>query len=186
VFAAWPVLLLVQASLVGAGRTALHRKLGVYGVVLAAAMVVLGVYASILAAQRPSGFVGVAAPPLVFLLVPLTDMLLFPAFVTLAVVKRREAQAHKRLMLLASMNLMTAAVGRFPGITTVQNPLVFFLLSDVFLVALVAWDLRSRGRLHPVTLWGGVVYVLSQPARVALAGSAIWLSIASWLTGVPV
>ena len=65
VFTAWCLLLVVQAALVSAGRTALHRRLGVAGTVLAAAMVVLGVHASLVAARRPSGFVGIDAPPLV-------------------------------------------------------------------------------------------------------------------------
>jgi uncharacterized membrane protein YozB (DUF420 family) len=184
VFTAWCVLLLVQTSLVGAGRTPQHRKLGVAGAFLAAVMVVLGVHASLLAARRPTGFVGVDAPPLVFLLIPLADMVLFSAFVSLAVLKRRDLQAHKRYMVLASTSLMTAAVGRWPGVVTAP-PLVGHLVSDLFLAALVAWDLRSRGRVHPVTLWGGIALVLSQPLRLWLSQTPAWLAVARWATGTP-
>ena len=182
VFTAWCLLLVVQAALVSAGRTALHRRLGVAGTVLAAAMVVLGVHASLVAARRPSGFVGIDAPPLVFLLIPLADMVLFPAFVSLAVLKRRELQSHKRYMLLASTSLMTAAVGRWPGVITAP-PLVGYLVTDLFLAALVAWDVKSRGRVHPVTLWGGFVLVLSQPGRLWLSETPAWLAVARWITG---
>ena len=184
VFTAWCVLLMVQTSLVSAGRTAQHRKLGVAGAVLAATMVVLGVYASLVAARRPTGFVGVPAPPLVFLLIPIADMVLFAGFVSLAVLKRRELQTHKRYMLLASTSLMTAAVGRWPGVITAP-PLVGYLVTDLFLAALVAWDLKSRGRIHPVTLWGGTLLVLSQPLRLWLSETPAWLAFARWATGTP-
>lgn len=182
VFTAWCVLLVVQTSLVSAGRTPQHRRLGVAGAVLAATMVVLGVHASLLAARRPTGFVGVDAPPLEFLLIPVADMVLFAGFVTLAVLKRRDLQAHKRYMLLASTSLMTAAVGRWPGVITAP-PLVGYLVTDLFLAALVAWDLKSRGRLHPVTLWGGMALVLSQPLRLWLCETQAWLAFARWATG---
>src|SRR5215213_1603853 len=96
------------------GRTPLHRTLGWYGAGLAAAMVATGTYAALVAANRPTGFTGMPVPPLQFLAVPAFDILLFPAFVALAVVKRRDAQAHKRLMLLASVNLVAAAFARWP------------------------------------------------------------------------
>src|SRR5262245_15221034 len=52
VFTAWFAVLLAQATLVAAGRTDLHRRLGVAGVTLAAGMVVLGTVVAIRAAQR--------------------------------------------------------------------------------------------------------------------------------------
>jgi hypothetical protein len=113
-FAAWCVFLVGQAALVSGGRTPLHRTLGWYGAGLAAAMVATGTYAALVAANRPTGFTGMPVPPLQFLAVPAFDILLFPAFVALAVVKRRDAQAHKRLMLLASVNLVAAAFARWP------------------------------------------------------------------------
>jgi hypothetical protein len=51
-------------------------------------------------------------------------------------------------------------------------------------VALAVWDLRSRGRLHPVTLWAGLGYILSQPLRLALSGTEAWLAFARWATGL--
>jgi hypothetical protein len=151
VFSGWCVLLVVQSALVTAGRTPLHRRLGVWGAGLAASMVALGTHAALVAARRDSGFVGIPVPPLQFLVVPIFDMLLFASFVTLAVVRRRDAQAHKRLMLLATLNLITAAIARWPGVIGVGSPLLFFFLSDLFLVPLVLWDRSTRGRLHPAT-----------------------------------
>ena len=182
VFASWFVLMIVQASLVASRRTALHRTLGAWAMLLVAAMVWLGLEAAVTVARRPTGFVGIQVPPLQFLVVPFVDMLMFPALVSLAVVKRRQPQAHKRLMLLASIAIMTAAVARLPGVIG-GSPLVFFGLTDALLIPLVVWDYRTTGRLHPVTLWGGLALVLSHPLRLALSGTPQWLAFAHWLTG---
>jgi hypothetical protein len=182
-FTAWIVLLVTQATLVAKGRLVLHRRLGTAGAWLAAAMIALGVYAALVAANRPGGFIGVPVPPLQFLIVPLTDMVLFGTLVALAVANRREAQTHKRLMLLATINLTTAAFARFPLVAD-AGPLAAFALTDAFVVALAVWDFRTRGRLHPATLWGGLAIIASQPLRLVLSGTAPWLAFATWLAGM--
>jgi hypothetical protein len=58
-FAAWMLLLIIQPSLVRVGCVALHRRLGTFGGVLAASMVVMGMLGAMIAAQRPGGFFGV-------------------------------------------------------------------------------------------------------------------------------
>jgi hypothetical protein len=182
-FAAWIVLLVVQTSLVAGGRTSLHRTIGPLGAVLAATMVVLGTVAALTAAQRATGFVGIPLPPLQFLAVPLFDMALFATFTALAIARRRDAQSHKRLMLLATVNLMTAAIARWPMIGALGPP-AYFGLTDLFIVALAVWDFRTRGRLHPVTLWGGLLILISQPLRLIVSGTAAWLAFAQFATGV--
>jgi hypothetical protein len=57
------------------------------------------------------------------------------------------------------------------------------LLADVFFAALVAYDLKKQGRLHPATMWGGGVMLLSQPARVLLSHTDAWNSFAARLIG---
>ena len=183
-FAGWCVLLVVQASLVGFGRTALHRRVGVLGGGLAGAMVALGIVGAITAAGREGGFLGVPVPPLQFLIVPLFDVALFATFVALAIRRRRDPQAHKRWMLLATLNLLPAAFARWPVVFETGNPFVYFGLSWLFVVALAAWDWRTRGRLHPVTLWGGAATIVSLPLRLALSGSAAWLALAERLVSV--
>ena len=41
-------------------------------------------------------------------------MALFATLVGLAVARRRDTQSHKRLMLLASVNLLAAGIARWP------------------------------------------------------------------------
>ena len=183
VFSCWILLLVVQTSLIAGGRAGVHRTIGPYGAALAAAMVVLGTIAALVAARRPTGFVDVPVPPLQFLAVPLFDIALFAVFVGLAVARRRDAQSHKRLMLLGTLDLVTAAVARWP-LGFDPGPLGFFGLTDLFLVPLAIWDFRTRGRLHPVTLWGGLAIIASQPLRLLISGTQGWLGFARWATGL--
>jgi hypothetical protein len=183
-FSAWCVLLVTQTMLVGAGRTDLHRRLGMLGVAIAAGMVVLGVAGALVAANRPTGFNAVPVPPLQFLVVPLFDIVFFMAFFGLAIANRANPQSHKRWMVLATITLLGAAFARWPYVWKIGNPFAYYGLADLFIVALVVWDLRTRRKLHPVTRWGGLAFIVSQPARLALAGTAAWLAFAGWLTGL--
>jgi hypothetical protein len=183
VFTLWILLFVLQVSLVARGNVATHRKLGVAGGFLVVAMFVLGVLGALAAASRTGGFIGIPIPPLQFLAIPLFDMIVFPAFITMAFLQRHNAQSHKRWMLLATLNLITAAIARWPIVETL-GPLAYFGLTDLFVVVLAIWDFRSRGKLHPVTLWGGLLMIVSQPLRLVVSGTDAWLSFAQWATGL--
>jgi hypothetical protein len=53
----------------------------------------------------------------------------------------------------------------------------------VLIVALGAYDVVSRGRIHAATLWGGLLILLSQVGSLLLAGSTMWMTFAHWITG---
>lgn len=179
VFSAWVLLFLVQTALVAKRRLRLHRRLGVAGAALAAVMVVVG-FGTALAGAR-AGSAPPDVPPLVFLVVPFFDILLFAGFVTAAVLARRRKEAHKRLMLLAYLALLTAPVARLPGVLAL-GPLGFFAIAYLtFLLLFAAYDLWSRRRVHPVYVWGGALLVLSAPGRLMLAGTGVWMGFAEWL-----
>lgn len=182
-FTAWIVLLVAQTSMVAGGRIDLHRRTGPFGIALAVAMVVLGTFGALIAARRPTGFTDLPIPALQFLAIPICDVVLFATFVGLAAAMRRNAETHKRLMLLATINLITAAIARWPGVLS-AGPVAFFGLTDLFIVAIGVWDFRTRGRLHPVTLWGGLAIIVSQPLRLVVSGTEGWLAFARWATGL--
>ena len=185
VFSAWIGFLVSQALLIRNRNIQLHRSAGWFGVAIAAAVVLLGTYGALVAAQRPGGFIGVPLPPLQFLIVPFVDMLLFGLFVALAIMWRRDPQSHKRLMLLATINLLEAAFVRFPlDFIAAGAPFTSFGLQDLFIVAMVVWDVRSSGRLHRVTLWAGLLTIVSQPLRLVISDTSLWLGFANWLVGV--
>lgn len=176
IFTSWVLLFICQTALVAARRTDIHRRLGIAGAILAATMIVVGVVTAIDAARRGSSPPGI--DPLAFLIVPIFDMVVFGILVGAAVWMRRRTETHKRLMLAGTISLVTAAVARLPG---VAGPIAFFALTDVFLVPGVVYDLRSRGRIHPAYVWGGLLLIASQPLRLALAGTSAWLSLAASL-----
>jgi len=184
-FAAWYLLLPVQASLVAARRVGWHRRLGFASLSLAAGMIVLGILGSLVAARRPTGFIDVPVPPLQFLIVPVAAIVLFAAFVTLAVVARRDPQAHKRYMLLASIVMLEAAVARWPfAFMNSSSPISFLdmpsLVTDLFLGPLIVWDFAARGRMHPVTLIGGAAIIATHAVRMPLGSTAGWEALAGW------
>jgi hypothetical protein len=63
-----------------------------------------------------------------------------------------------------------------------NGPRAFFAATDVFIVAALVHDLASRGRLHPASIWGGLLVVVSQPLRLAIAGTGAWMAVARALT----
>ena len=179
-FSAWILLLLTQTTLIAADRADIHRKLGAFGALLAAAMVPLGIAVAIWSIRNDHTPPGI--DPRSFLVLPFFDIALFAIFVTAGVVKRRQPQAHKRLLLLATITMLDAAIARLPGLFTLGPP-VFFAIQDVFLLAAIFYDYKSRGRVHPAYIWGGLLILLSQPLRLVLSGTPLWLAFGDWVKG---
>jgi hypothetical protein len=178
-FTAWVLLFIVQTALVASRRVAVHRRLGVAGAALAAAMIVAGTFTAIATAARGSAPVG--ADPLTFLVIPLFDMVLFATFVTAALARRSDKEAHKRLMLLAYISIIVAAVARLPGGLR-GGPPVFFGLSFLFVVVAGIYDVLSRRRVHRVYLWGGALLAVSVPLRLLISKTGAWRTVAELLT----
>jgi hypothetical protein len=175
-FTAWMVFLVVQTGLVASRRTALHRRLGVAGGILAIAMTVAAMAMTIDLARRSA-----AAPTdigLAFTIVPFFTVVVFPVLVGIALLFRRQPEVHKRLMLIATLELVTAGVARMPGAGSMP---LFFVLTDVGLVAILAYDLVARGRPHPATVWGGLLLIATQVLRTTAGGTAAWIAFARLL-----
>ena len=179
VMSTWIALLVVQTALVEFGRTDLHRRLGIAGVGgVAVLLVVIGATAALEAARRgfsPSPQV----TPLMFLAIPLVDLLVFSILVGIAVANRRKSATHKRLMLLATVGMLTPAVARLPIDALKQGGLpAFFGVTIACVLLVVAIDTVRHRRLHPAFGWGAVLVIAAVPARIALAQSDAWVSIA--------
>ena len=115
---AWMALFFVQALLIRSGRRALHQKLGVGGLFVAAGVFLSGVYVLVLAIPRLIDLASPADPAVVIAeLLPgftgdLGMFLFFICAVGAAAYFRRRAVTHKHLMLLASMTLVTVPIAR--------------------------------------------------------------------------
>lgn len=197
-FSAWPLFLFSQAWLASRGRLRQHRAWGLAGIALASAMVVLGVAAAISTLRHglASGYGDVSRA---FFLVPLTALGLFTGFVIAAIVHRADRGWHQRLMLLATIALLQAAVARVffvlatgggPGLRPGLGPpppllltMVPGFLLELFIVAGMIHDWRRRGRPHPAWIIGAVVITAAMLLRVPIAGSRAWLDFASFMAG---
>ena len=182
VFTGWLALMVVQPMLIARRDLALHRKLGYAGAALAAAMVLVGNVTAI--AAMHSGFIGLG-DPLVFYAVPFFAINSFAVAVWLAVKWRRRADYHKRLILLANVGLLGAAVARIP-LASIQAgaPFTFIFLPNLVTVAGALYDWRTRGRLHPVWIWGGLAMLASQIVMFAVMGTAAWHGFAGFMAGL--
>ena len=178
-YTAWTLLFLGQALLVTAGRVRVHRQVGAAGAGLALAMIPLGYFTAIAGARR--GHNPARWPDaLAFLAIPLVDVAVFGVLATTAVLVRRRPAAHKRLMLLATISLLAAPLGRIPvvGDSPVLTIGVYSLLALICPLA----DWIATRRVHPAFIWGPALVVGTLPLRVVLGFSDTWHAVAEWLT----
>jgi len=179
-FTGWIALLLTQVTLVANDRVDVHMRLGMFGVAVAVAMVVVGLLTAINAARLghvPPG----APPPLMFLAIPVFAIVEFAILFGAAIALRGNSQTHKRLMLLATITIVGAAIARLP-LPFAGTPPGFFAIADLFILAGVIHDWRKQGRVHPVYAWAGSLLVALQPLQLAIMGTGAWLAFATWLT----
>ncbi len=182
IFTSWIALFLIQTTLVARKRTRIHMRLGIAGGVLAVLMLLIGSLTAIVRAKTvtaPPGFPN----PLVFLTIPLGDMLVFAILISTAFYFRLRADIHKRVMLLATIGILPAAVARLPFDFILRSgPIAFFGLADLFIIPCLIWDLATRGRPHRATVLAAALIVISQPLRLVIGNTHAWLVFATWLT----
>ena len=178
-FSAWIGFLIVQTSLVAARRTSWHRRLGWGGAVLAVLVVAAATTAGITTARREAA-AGLQDAAEAFLTIPIFSMLAFSGLVASAVLLRSRPQAHKRLMLLATISVLDAPIARWPGAPGATG---VFVLVDLLIVAGILYDMVSRRRVHAAYLWGGAVVLASQWPRDPVGRSDVWHAVAAALIG---
>ena len=174
----WTLLLIYQSWLATSGNIARHRDVAMAGVSLATAMTIFGMLAAINAAQR-AGAAGFAEGGVAFMIVPMAAILSFAILVIAAIVNVHRSDWHKRLLISATAVILDAPIARpfiayimmgghlppFEGTAglaglpvpplPVAVPLPPALIGDLFIVAGMIYDWRTRGRVHPAYLWAG-------------------------------
>jgi uncharacterized membrane protein YozB (DUF420 family) len=181
IFSAWFALLAVQTWLIRDGALRLHRRLGYAGAALGTGVVLFGTYAALRAANRPSGFIAVPLPPEQFLAVPLVGLALFAVLLGLAVINRNRPACHKRLILLASIDLLGAAIARIPMMLPILPVWIDSVVYAGFVAALASWDLSACRRIRPETLWGGGALIGLNFAALPIGQTAAWQVAAHWM-----
>lgn len=183
VFTLWVILLVVQTQLVAAGRTNIHRRLGMVGVVIAVLMEVFGLLVPLAAAQDGDHLPAMTVAAT--MAIQLMNTVTFPLLFGTAIYFRRQPALHKRLMLLASLAIMSPAYVRILRqcctVIPVRPVFIAYLLVDLTVLTLFVYDWRTQGRIHRATLWGGLLVLVAHPLRFWLGTTSGWERIAAWL-----
>ena len=180
-FTLWMVFLLVQEGLIAGRKVKWHMQLGLVGFGLAVAMVVLGLLAGTDALRRGSSPPGLDAET--FYIVPLTAVIMFAVMVWLAYRYRFNAITHKRLIIVATIDIAGAAIGRLPVAALQHTPPLQNVVTLAFLLLLVAYDVISQGRVQKATLWAGLALMAVQLVRVPLGMTPAWHAFATMMGG---
>jgi hypothetical protein len=182
-FTLWLLTLVVQTTLVSVRKVKLHMSLGLGGFSLAAAMVVLGSLAAVDSLRRGMSPPWSGLSPEVFFVIPATDILLFAVLAAWAYAVRRRPDQHKRLIMIATISLLDAAIGRFPATVTPMGPLTQMIILFSFLAIMASYDVITRKSIHRVTWIASLIIIVVQVARVPLAQTASWVHFAHIIRG---
>ena len=162
-FSTWIVFFIAQSALVRARKVSIHRLLGWFGAGLAAAMVVVGFTIAVIMTRFDIVVLqqkGVDS----FLSIPFGDMIIFGSCMAMAIYWRKKPEYHRRLVFIASCQLMDAAIGRFDFMF---NHNLFYLALDGLIALGMARDWVVDGRVHKI-------YRYALPAMIVVQSLAIY------------
>jgi hypothetical protein len=111
----------------------------------------------------------------------LGDMVIFGTLIYFAFRERFNPAAHKRLILLATISLLEAAINRWPFAIFHQSPFMIDVVAYSFLIFLVAYDLWATHRVHRATILGGIFLVVLQELELPIGSTAVWQNFATWV-----
>jgi uncharacterized membrane protein YozB (DUF420 family) len=179
VMSTWLLIFITQTSLISANNARLHRKLGVVAFVMIPLMLGLAWAMTIVNTNAMQGNFN----PLPFMVIPMGDIGLFAILAGAAMYYRRDPEAHKRLMILANINIVAPAVFRLgmPQIP-VFGFYSFWAVVDLLVLAGPIYDLLRGRKLHKAYLYGGLLIIAAQPFRLWFMNTGVWDSIARMLT----
>lgn len=134
----WILLAIAQPFLVAMGRRDIHKRLGIFGAVLAALIVLVGFRLGIAAAQvNPPDLRIFGMVPKQFVAIPLSSIITFGIFVAIGIRYRNRPEIHRPFMLLASLAIVTAAIGRINILNTWYAGTILETVFTAFLATLL-------------------------------------------------
>ena len=182
VMSAWVIFFSVQALLIRTKNVKLHMSLGIVGVALAALVVVVGMSTAV-----DSHLVRKTAPPGIspygFFAVAVFDMVNFVILFAAAIWYRKRPAEHKSLMLLTAINFLPAAIFRIPILPPDYLILQAFGIPDLLALSGFAWYTWKHRKFNKIFASGIALIIATQPLRIFLAGSPIWIEIMASLAG---
>ena len=185
----WFALFFVQTSLIAAHRVNAHKRLGIFGGVLAGLIVIVGTAVAVRRTARVLHGPTHGGHPLQFMGFILAVLFVFAILVGTALLLRRRRDWHKRLMLLSCLSLTGPGLTRIPpewfhafAFLKSGGPAGLFGL-DLFLVyACIAWDTWRHRRLHPAFVVGALlIAAYDLPFIGMFLSTSTWTHFATWL-----
>lgn len=180
VMSAWVLYFVAQVVLVRTKNLKLHMSMGMFGIILAVLVVVVGMVTAwdshIIRNTAPSGM-----NPHGFFIVPALDMLLFVIFFSGAIYYRKKPAQHKTLMLMTAINFSPAAIARIPLLPPDLFIIQALVIPGVLGLACFAWHTWKHRKFNWVFAIALFAFIASGPLRVVFAGTQTWLGFVGWL-----
>lgn len=172
----WIVLFCLQSTLILMGNRRLHMVIGPFGGALAAAIVILGSTVATLSVHFNPEPYKLFGGPRFFLMIMLSEMVLFGTLVGIALANRRRPEVHRPMMLLATIVILSGSLTRTPYVLNLalQPPLYVYWPSLLFggLLFLLHWGMtRLANRWF---LMGYAAIVVASFVSAGLGSSAVW------------
>lgn len=188
---AWMLLAVAQPALVALRLTRWHRHLGGIGALLSAALVVVGIQVAVGAARvNPPDLRMFGLSGKQFMAIPFLSILVFGLYVLAGVLYRRKMpEAHRPLMLMASLSVVSAATGRMPALnawyagTWLETLFTTFLITLVLGALLLALKCALSRRFDRWFAAAFASLVLASAAISLLARTPLWDALATSLLG---
>lgn len=182
-FFTWSLYFVIQTWLAASGRVVNHRSFGIVGVSLATAMTIFGFLASV-HVMKHSAALGQTEAGISFSIVPMSGIAFFAIVFVLAIMNTRRPEIHKRLMLLAAVSILDAAIARWfltflappgpPGPPPVPVTIAPAVVAALLLVVAMVRDWRAEGRVHPVYITGTLALLAVKVLNWPISETAVW------------
>ncbi len=178
----WVIMFVIQTSLIRFKNYRLHMTLGIFGVFIALGTAITMLPAGVFQVQNEgsgetaiSTIVGVCASAIIFLSLAFTG-----------IIYRKKAAAHKRLMLLATIDVLWVAWWRFRHyFPPVPHADMWFgvVLPDSLIVIAWIWDKLVNGKVHPVLGYVGAFMIAEDVFEVITFDNTSWRALAKLIYG---
>jgi len=178
VYTLWLVAITAQIALVEVRNVALHRRLGWWIVGLSAALIPLGLVASLVDMAR-----GARQTPYTpeFLGHEFQQLVVFAILLALATLLRRDLAAHKRLMILLPVSILDPGTGRLLTHVLSWRPhdpfgrwLHAYWGNMAMVAAMIVWDRWRRGLVHPALWFGAALIAAGEVVAISLDFCPPW------------
>lgn len=179
---AWLLLFILQSGLVRIRRSATHRRLGVAAMPVAITIWAAGIATANWSAARDLPTSGAAATS--SLLGTFNGLTIFLMLVLAAIALRRRPDWHKRLLVLATIQLLWPAFFRLRHLLPmIPRPEIWLALVVAYSPILIAAyrDHRRFDKIHPVWLFLAPALIAEQTLEVLLFDNPPWRAVGQTL-----